>query len=163
VIRTRATTLVGLGFLGAVAGVIVQYLLPATGLPKLRPEYSLAVTLVLIALVVVVLAIPVRRAVRGLTQGPIDPFYATRVAVLAKASSLSGALLTGVAAGLVIEVFTRSGSSTADSYVRVFATLVGAIALLVAGLLAEFFCSVPPRGDDDDPAGPAEAGHVHGG
>lgn len=160
--RTKPTTLVLLGVIGAVGAMLAQIVLAGNSQPKLRPEFTLAATLLLIGIVVVVLALPVRRATRGSLTGPIDPFYATRVLVLGKAASLGGAALTGVAAGLVLEVFTRSGSPTSDSYLRVIATLVGAIALLVGGLVAEHLCRVPPRDDDDDNGPPLGPEHVRG-
>ncbi|MBK0296600.1 DUF3180 family protein, partial [Bacillus sp. S34] len=39
---------------------------------------------------------------------PVDPLYATRVVVLAKASSICGALFGGFALGLVVYLLTRS-------------------------------------------------------
>ncbi|HWH25685.1 MAG TPA: DUF3180 domain-containing protein [Pseudolysinimonas sp.] len=145
--RSRPGPLIGVGVFGVVGGILVQMLLAAASLAKLRPEYSLAITLVFIAGFVIVLALPIRRAVRG--AGPVDPFYATRVVVLAKASSLCGALLSGGAAGFVLELVWRSGSPGIDSYLRDFAMLGGAVILLVAGLVAEFFCAVPPRDDSE--------------
>lgn len=160
--RTKPSTLLLIAVVGAVGAVLLQILLAGRSQPRISPELTLAATLLLIGVVVVVLALPVRRATRGKLDGPIDPFYATRVLVLGKAASLSGALLSGVGVGFVLEVLTRSGSPTSDSYLRVFAMLVGAVALLVGGILAEHFCRVPPRDDDDDPEPPPGAEHVHG-
>ncbi|CAN5313305.1 hypothetical protein BH11ACT3_BH11ACT3_17010 [soil metagenome] len=160
--RTGAGTLAALVLLGAVAGFLLQLGLAAASQPKLRPEYTLAFTLLLIAVTVVVLAWPVRRATRASATTRVDPFYATRVVVLAKASALGGALLTGAAVGFVVEVLTRSGAPTTDAYLRVFATLGGAVALLIGGLVAEFLCRVPPR-DDDELGPPPGPEHVHGG
>ena len=107
--RTRPTTLITLVLIGGVAGFLVQLILAAASQPKLRPEYTLAITLLFIAVLVVALAVPVRRATRAAVRRHIDPFYATRVVVLAKASSLGGALLTGVAAGFLLELLVRCG------------------------------------------------------
>jgi Protein of unknown function (DUF3180) len=160
--RTRPTTLTGLVAVGAVVGFLLQVALAAASQPKLRPDYVLSLTLLVIAATVVVLAIPVRRATRSRGSVRIDPFYATRVVALAKASALSGALLTGVALGFVIEVLVRSGGPATDSYLRMFATLGGAVALLIAGLIAEYLCRVPPR-DDDELGPPPAPEQVHGG
>ena len=156
---TRSTPgpLIVIGVLGVVIGVLIQAALAAIKLPKLVPEYSLAFTLVLIGAAAIALAVPVRRATRGNPAHRVDPFYATRVVVLAKASALGGALIGGVGLGLVVELAIRSVSSDADAYLRVFSVLGGGIGLLVGGLIAELLCTVP-RSDDDDPdAGPPAA------
>lgn len=160
--RTGPGTLIGLVAVGAVAGFLLQVALAAASQPKLRPDYLLPLTLVVVGITVVILAVPVRRATRVGATTTIDPFYATRVVVLAKASALSGALMTGVALGLVVEVITRSGGPLADSYLRMFLTLGGAVVLLIGGLVAEFLCRVPPR-DDDELGPPPGPEHVHGG
>jgi hypothetical protein len=154
VTRTRPGTLVLLAAIGAVAAFAVQALLAAAGLPKFRPEYTLAVTLVLVGIAALLLALPVRRAVRGAPAHRVDPFYATRVVVLAKASALAGALLGGAGAGLLAELLVRAGTPGAEAYVRAGSVLVGGAVLLAAGLVAEHWCTVPKDTDDDPAAGP---------
>jgi hypothetical protein len=149
--HTRPSTLIVLAFLGGLGGYFVQLALASTSQAKLRPEYTLAITLLFIAVLVIALAVPIRRATRSKVRRHIDPFYATRVVVLAKASSLGGALLAGVATGFLIELLTRSGTPTTDSFARALTTLGASVALLIAGLVAERLCTVPP--DDDKPAG----------
>ncbi len=156
--RTRVSTLVILVAVGAAAGFLVQVALAAGSLPKFRPEYTLALSLLFIAGITIALAVPIRRATRATVRTRIDPFHATRVVLFAKASSLAGALLTGAAAGLLAELLIRNGGLNTDSLLRALAVLVGAIAVLVAGLVGEFLCTVPP-GDDEgktDPAGSLE-------
>jgi len=158
VTRTRVSTLVFLVTVGAAAGFLVQVALAAGSLPKYQPEYTLALSLLFIAGITIALAVPIRRATRATVRTRIDPFHATRVVVFAKASSLAGALLTGAAAGLLAELLVRNGGLNTDSLLRSLAVLVGAIAVLVAGLVGEFLCTVPP-GDDEgkpDPAGSLE-------
>jgi hypothetical protein len=154
VTRTRPLTLVVLVVLGAGAGLVLQSVLAALGQPKLRPEFTLAITLVLIAAAAVTLAVPVRRATRGNPAHRVDPFYATRVVVLAKASAIGGALLSGAGLGFVIELALRSGDPGGDAFLRVFSVLGGGIALMVGGLVAEALCTVPKDGGDDPGAGP---------
>lgn len=155
--RTRPLALVVLAAIGAVAAVALQLALGATGMSKIVPPVSLAVTLVLIAVVVVALALPVRRAARAARRGPVDPFYATRVVLIAKASAFTGALLGGAAAGLVVELLARPVVAGATVWGAV-ATLVAAVVLLTAGLVAEWFCLVPPDDDDGRGSGPTAAG-----
>lgn len=152
--RTRAATLVALAAMGAGGGFLLQVALAAAGFPKFRPEYTMALSLLFIAGVVIALAVPIRRATRGTVRTRIDPFHATRVVLLAKASSLAGALLGGVGVGLLVELLTRSGGLNSDSLVRSLAALGGAVALLIAGLVGEYLCTVPPS-EDGDAAPPA--------
>lgn len=151
--RTRPITLIVLALLGGVGGFLVQLILGSASQPKLRPEYTLAITLLFIAALVVALAVPVRRATRAAVRRHIDPFYATRVVVLAKASALGGALLTGFGVGFLVELVVRAGSPSTDNLWRVLAMLAAAVALLAAGLIAEYLCTVPPP-DDEHRNGP---------
>jgi hypothetical protein len=84
----------------------------------------------------------------------VDPLSVARFVVLAKASALAGALISGaylsVAGWLVLR--GRGLSSAADDTPAAVAGLVGGLALVVAGLLLERACRVPPRPDDDEPA-----------
>ena len=156
---TRSTPgpLIVVGVIGTVIGILVQAGLAAVNMPKLRPEFSLALTLLLVAAAAIALAVPVRRATRGNPVHRIDPFYATRVVVLAKACAIGGALIAGVGLGLVLELALRSGDPGTDDYLRVLSVLGGGLALLAAGLVAEFLCTVPPPDDDDPDAGPPTA------
>lgn len=153
--RTRISTVVALAAVGAGLGFLVQFALASAGLPKFRPEYVMALSLLFIAGIVLALAVPIRRATRGTVRTRIDPFHATRVVLLAKASSLAGAIVTGAAVGLVVELLTRSGGLNSDSLLRALAVLGGALALVVAGLVGEYLCTVPPDDEDPDPAAPA--------
>jgi hypothetical protein len=152
--RTRLSSLLLLGAVGAGAGYLLQIALAAASLPKFRPEYTLALSLLFLAGVVIALAWPIRRATRGAVRARVDPFHATRVVVFAKASSLAGALVTGAALGLLAELLARSGGINTDALLRTLAVLGGAIVLLVAGLVGEYLCTVPPR-DDDPEVGPS--------
>ena len=62
--RTRPVTLIVLAVLGAGAGILLQSVLAALGQPKLRPEFTLAITLVLVAAGAVGLARPRGRPTR---------------------------------------------------------------------------------------------------
>jgi hypothetical protein len=122
----------------------------ATGNPVLIPPYTLAVALVLIGVLIVLMALPVFKVARRKENARIDPFYATRVVVLAKASSLCGALLAGGGLGIAGFLLTRSVVPGVGSVAMAFTTAAGAILLLVGGLVAEYMCTIPPE-DDDKP------------
>lgn len=154
--RTRPITLVLLAAFGATLLWFAQAALAASGRPVLIPPFTLGIALVLIGVVIVVMAWPVWRVSRRVAGARVDPFYATRVVVLAKASSLSGALLAGGGLGIVGYLVTRSVLPSSAAIGTAAATAVGAILLLVAGLVAEHWCTIPP--DDDDRTGGAATG-----
>ena len=154
--RTKPLTLVLLAVLGATLLWFAQVALAAGGRPVLIPPFTLGIALVLIGVVIVVMAWPVWRVSRRVAGARVDPFYATRVVVLAKASSLSGALVAGGGLGIVGYLVTRSVLPPAGSIVTAVATAVGAILLLVAGLVAEHWCTIPP--DDEGRGGSPETG-----
>ena len=148
--RTRATPLIGLGAAGAVIGFLAEFGTASAGAAVFVPPVSLPITLVVIAILVVAFAIPIRRAVRGTSTRRIDPFQAMRIVVLAKACSLAGALLTGAGAGVLLYFLTRSVVPGSTTLAPTIATTVAAALLLLAGLIAEYLCTLPPD-DKDDP------------
>ena len=152
--HTRPGTLVGLVLVALVAGFVLDAALVASGRPALVPPPALGLALLGIGAVVVSLAVPVRRVARGDEGRRVDAYYATRVLLLAKASSLSGALFGGLAGGVLVFLLTRGVSVALGSLVPTIVAVVGGVALLVAGVVAERMCTVPP--DDDAPDG---AGH----
>ena len=85
-----------------------------------------------------------RRAAKG--ERRIDPLFAVRADVLAKASAITGALLAGGSAGIVIYLLTRTVVPLGSTLVA-GATLVAATLLVAAALVAEHWCALPP----DDP------------
>ena len=145
--RTRPLPLL----IAVLAGVIANYLmnvgLAMRGLAVLVAPVSLAVALALIAILLVAFAWPVRRAAKG--ERRIDPFFATRVVVLAKASALAGALLAGAAAGILFYLLSRAVVPLGSS-LTAGATVVSAVALVIAALVAEHWCSLPPDEPTDD-------------
>lgn len=145
--RTNPALLVLLGVLGAVAGWFLQTALLAAGRPLLVPPFTLGAALALIGVIVVALALPIWRFVRGTVKGKVDPFYATRVVVLAKASSLTGSLLGGATAAIVVFLLSRSVVPPLGSMAMAIASLVGSVVLLAGGLVAEKMCTLPPHED----------------
>jgi len=147
---TNWVTLVTLGGVGAGVLWSIEWVLVSRGLPAVIPPVSWSLGLWLIAAVIVALAWPIRT--RSQTQGSaglLDPFYATRVLLLAKASSLTGAVLSGAALGVVLFVATRPVVSDSSLWLGV-AAMLGAIVLVVAGLVAEKWCTLPPDSTDTE-------------
>jgi len=155
----------GIGILGiaVVVGLVVGFLLDtsltATGRATFVPAASLPTILVLLGVVIVVLAVPISRATRGRSRRRIDPFRALRIAMLAKASSLLGAAAAGFAGGLLAFLLSRPVVPSVGSMGSIIATLVCAVILVVAGLVAEQLCTIR-KDDDDDAPGDTPAGPV---
>lgn len=148
--RTGPAPLLALAAAGIIIGYLLDLALASAGRPVFVPPATLAVALVLIGAVIIALAWPVRRAVKDDTVNRIDPFYATRVVVLAKASSLAGALLGGMGLGIVLYLLSRAVVPGVGSVLLAGSTAVGAVVLMAAALIAERMCALPPIDDNAD-------------
>lgn len=156
--RTTAGTIALLTAIGLVIGSLLELALSATGQPIIVPPLTFALTLGVVGLLVVALAWPVRRSTKNPDAPAIDPFYATRVLVFAKASALTGALLLGAGIGALVFLLTRPIIGV-GSVAIIAASVGGAIVLLAGGLVGEYFCRANPPDDDEpdeaEPAAPA--------
>lgn len=149
--RTSPVTLVGIAIAGAVIGWLLQVGLASSGSPSIQPPATLYSVLFVLAFGLVLLGRPVRRLVRGKARRPVDPFFATRVLMLAKASSLAGALLVGAALGLLGYAVSRTGGFSTPAFWPDVLTGIGALALCIAGLVVEWWCHIPPQDRADQP------------
>ncbi len=84
---------------------------------------------------------------------PVEPLVAARAVVLAKASSVGGAVVTGAWAGLLVHVLPRAStvSAAASDTASGLVGLVCALALVGGALWLERCCRAP---DDRDPRHP---------
>lgn len=151
--RSSPALLVLLAVLGGVAGWFLEVARVAMSQAALVPPITLGAVLGLLGIIIVVYALPVYRVVRRTATKPVDPFYATRVVLLAKASSLTGSLLGGGAAGILVFLLSRSVVAAAGSLSMAILTTVGAVVLLAGGLIAEKMCTLPPDDDSKTPTG----------
>jgi hypothetical protein len=147
-VRTLAALATGFGLLGYLVAEVAYGALPA--LPAFAP-----VSLVLLALVELGMARIVRdrlsgrRTADGRPRGrPLHPMQVARAAVLAKASSPTGAVLLGMYAGLLAYVLPRRGqlATWANDAVVSAVSALACLALVVAALLLERACRTPPEG-----------------
>lgn len=172
--RTSPLVLVSAAVLGALAGFLFDHLLTLSGRPTFTPFISLPIMLLLLGAIVVVLALPIRRAIRGprgeggaVASGsqpapgaPVNPFRALRIAILAKASSIVGAAVGGAGAGLAMYLLSRPVPPPLGSITAVVATAVAGAILVAAALVAENMCIIR-KDDDDEPPEPAAGGDTH--
>lgn len=118
---------------------------------------NLILTLPIIGAIVLILAIPIiryRRSLRDLTKAPVgsasprpkrvDPFYAVRVLLLAKATTIAGSLFAGWHLGAV--AVQGSQPVIADSIWMNVAGLAGSVLMAIAGLITERICKIPDGG-----------------
>lgn len=148
--RSGPTALIALGLLGVVVGFLLEVTTASSGTPIVVPPLSMAASLAVIGLVVAALAWPIRQATKGTANRRVDPFRAMRVAVLAKASSFSGALFLGGGLGIILYLLTRSVAPATTSLWLAIGMAIGAAVLLVGGLVAEFFCTLPPDEPEEE-------------
>lgn len=156
--RTGILPVIALIVIGAVGGFLLQSALAGMSVARIRPEYTLSFSIMLIAIVVLLLAVPIWRATHRRSTVPVDPFRATRTVLLAKAAVYLGAMLSGVGAGFVLDVLLRPVVPGPDALLRCLVMLVVSVLLLVAGLVAEHLCTVPP--DDSEPPDTGSTGSV---
>ena len=149
--RTSPAVLLGVAVAGGVIAWLLQVALVSGGAPSFIPPATLWSVLYVLAIALIVLGRPVRRMVRGRAVRRVDPLFAMRVVVLAKASSLTGALLVGGGAVLIVYAVSRTGSIATPAFWPSVLLTVGALALGAAGLIVEWWCRVPPQ-DRSDPA-----------
>ena len=84
-------------------------------------------------------------------RSQINPVTAAQWLVVGKASAWTGAIVSGVYAGIASFVVPRSGELVAasDDLPGVLASLSGAVALCVAGVVLERHCVAPPPPDGE--------------
>jgi hypothetical protein len=111
---------------------------------------------VTLAALAVVEAIAARNTKARIEQRPragvLNPLFIARLAVLAKASSLAGAIFAGAYGGVAAWALSERGVlHVADANLAPAAGgLVGGLALVAAALLLERACRVPEPPDDGD-------------
>ncbi|MGW9021371.1 DUF3180 domain-containing protein [Leucobacter chromiiresistens] len=149
--RTNPLAVLATAAMGAAVGLVVQFALSSGGHAPLVPPPPLAASLVLVAAVLIVFGLRLRRQIRK-QPGAIDPFQAVRLLVTARAAQLVGALFGGFAAGLLLSLSGRSIPAGGATWGPMVVVLVSAAVLLGCGALVEQWCRVPP-GDGSDEAG----------
>ena len=155
---------IGQVLLIAVASTAVSWLLldawaGSGGEPLPLPWTAVAGTAAL-AIAVVSLGVPVRRWVSGRRDRPLDPLYAARAFVLAKAAAYGGAALTGWYAGQALALLPDVVGTRRARFVLALLAAVAAVAISVAGLVVQRWCRVPPDDEDEPPdEDPPPPGH----
>ena len=152
---TKASVVLVIVFGVTVLSFFAVRLLVANGMAVPASPTNLLVTLAAIALILLGLTIPIWRYKASLTQytkGPrpkrVDPFYAVRVVLLAKASAITGSGFVGWHLGAMIAQLSLPVSFTAALLQNSFG-LVASVVLTVAAIVSEQICRLPDEPKDN--------------
>ncbi len=157
--RSNPLTLVATFMLGVVATFGFEWIQVSNGRPILPPSASMGIVLAALGILILYMAWPIKRATSGKPGAKrVNPFVAVRVAFAARAGAITAALFGGLGIGLLVYAFTVPVFPS-SILPGVISTVSGAIILLVASLIAEWFCVIPP--DDLDPESAIEGKEVN--
>jgi hypothetical protein len=110
------------------------------------------IVLVFMACGVLFAGLPVRRFLRGKAKRPLNPIRAMRTVVLAQASALTGALVTGWYVAQILVLLPNFDIASVRSLAwRLAALAAGGVLMVVAGLVTQAMCRVD-KGDRDPDA-----------
>ena len=147
--HTRPLTMVMVAIIGGVMAWALEGILSALGEPVIVPPWSWGLGLALLGALVLAIAWPIRQRLHSASKRELlDPFYATRVVLLAKSTTVAGSLFLGAAAGVGVFFLTRPVVAEGTLWSSASA-LLGAILLMGSGLLAERWCTLPPDSAQD--------------
>ena len=155
---TKVSQVLVVVFSVTVLSFLAVRLLVANGMAVPASPTNLLVTLAAIAVILLALSVPIWRYKSSLTQytnGPrpkrVDPFYAVRVLLLAKASAITGSGFVGWHLGAMIAQLSLPVSFTAALLQNSFG-LVASLVLTVAAIVSEQICRLPdePKNDQTD-------------
>jgi hypothetical protein len=147
---TRVSTLIMLVVIGGVVMWSVQVVATRVGYPSFMAPPTMGLALGMGGLLLLGLAWPIRQFQKKAPGARrVDPVYATRVVLLAKAASLTAAAFIGGGIGAGVFVATRPVVSS-EAVTLTVVWLVGAIVLMVGSVIAERWCTVRLSADDPD-------------
>ena len=147
--RTRWQTLVAVALVVGVVTWLLMHAMYDRGATLPEVSWLVGGVELVIAAVVFVMGWHVRQYLRG-KRPSLDPIRAARTAVLAKAACYTGALLVGWYGGQLTLRLTQLGdvANTGERAWAAALAALGAVAMLVVGLVVEAFCRIPPAEPD---------------
>ena len=147
--RTSSSTLVVWAVIGTVLAVVVDVVLESQGFSLPGLTWFAVIGMLVLAAILLVLGWPIKKWNDGDRTKEIDPIQAARVAVMAKASALTGAGLAGWYLGNAGYYFLSAPGIRNDLAAGMLIAMIAAAALMIVGLIVEGFCEIPPQ----DPPG----------
>ena len=109
---------------------------------------TLGISISFIAIVLLVMVVPIWKYKRSLTKPsavkliPVNPFYAVRVLLLAKAAAITSAVFLGWHAGVLVKQFTAP-VVVADATTLNISAASTSVFLLVVAFVVEQICKLP--------------------
>jgi hypothetical protein len=152
---TKILNLVLVVFITVVASFVAVRFLVGNGQAIPLSPMNLLITLVAIAILLLLLTLPIWQYKSGLKQAiskrpkRVDPFYAVRVVLLAKASSISGAVFVGWHLGIVLLQLFSPVRASAVLIQNGFG-LAASLILVIAAFIAEQICRLPNDPEPDN-------------
>ena len=145
-LRTRVLLAVAV-VAGVLTWVVLDVLDPTAASVPL--PWTVPVLLVLLAGTVLTAGRPVRRWNQGHRDRPLDPLRAARTVVVAQAAGVTGAALAGAYGGLVALLVPMTHIEVRlDRLWLGLAAMAASLLLLVAGVVVERWCRLPPEDRD---------------
>jgi hypothetical protein len=115
-------------------------------------SWGALIVLVFMACGVFFAGLPVRRFLRGQAHKPLNPIRAMRTVVLAQASALTGALVTGWYLAQILVLLPDFDVPSRRALVwRLAALAAGGVLMVVAGLVVQAMCRVDGDHRDQGP------------
>lgn len=156
---TKFLTLLGWAIPAATAGYLYSKFAVSTGGQVPVAPLNLILTFLAIAVILAIFAAPMFRYRKELaeqrkTSGAprpkrLNPFYAVRLVVLAKATAIAGAIFAGWQLGVIwLQI---SSPVTPGSVWQNFAALIAAIIMVVLALIIERICRIPEDASETEP------------
>ena len=140
-------------FLAGLVALLTRRWMQAGHFPPAVPRAAI-ILIVVLGVVVAWFGWGVRRYLRG-NKADLNPIRAARSLALAQAGALTGAALIGLYAGQALGMAPDWDLQASRRLLWGYAGgLLAALWLLVAGLLPQSWCRIPPRDrDGDSPTG----------
>ena len=141
------------GFVAIALGYLVLRVWTDQGGALPLAPWGALIVLVFMACGVVFAGLPVRRFLRGRAKKTLNPIRAMRTVVLAQASALTGALVTGWYLAQMLVVLPDFDIASVRSLAwRLAALAAGGVLMVVAGLVVQAMCRVDKdsRGENKD-------------
>ncbi len=145
---TRVSVLVALFAVGAMLGYALVSVAERFNSTAPRVEWTAVLALLVIAGVLLVFAYTTHRTVHR-ERRRMDARRAVNFVLLAKASALSGALVSGGYLGFALQFVDQLDVELPqERFIRALAAAVIGLAIVLAGLLLERACRVPEDEND---------------
>jgi hypothetical protein len=144
--RLRGVLLAAIA-VGVATWAVLDALQSAGGSAPLSTPWTAPAGILILAGVVLLAGLEVRRWVTGRRERRLDPLVAARVAVLAKAAAYTGGMLIGWYLAQAVVVLPDLVGNRRTRFIMSLISALTAVALAVAGLLAQRWCKRP---DDEE-------------